>query len=141
MSQKLNIKQQVPFIVCRTAEPSGALERVKGKRVQIPHDLVTVIREPAARVLLAPATEALLWEGGGGRRSFSQETCLLLVQERTAPDHEELVVPKSLWIMGLFVLPFRKQKGLFLFAENALSAPCSGVCKLFCTNKKERNSS
>ena len=27
-------------------------ERVKGKRVQIPHDLVTVIREPAARVLL-----------------------------------------------------------------------------------------
>ena len=109
--------------------------------MQIPHDLVTVIREPAARVLLAPATEALLWEGGGGRRSFSQETCLLLVQERTAPDHEELVVPKSLWIMGLFVLPFHKQKGLFLFAENALSAPCSGVCKLFCTNKKERNSS
>ena len=141
MNRKLNIKQQVPFIVCRAAEPSGALERVKGKRVQIPHDLVTVIREPAARVLLAPATEALLWEGGGGRRSFSQETCLLLVQERTAPDHEELVVPKSLWIMGLFVLPFRKQKGLFLFAENALSVPCSGVCKLFCTNKKERNSS
>ena len=141
INRKLNIKQQVPFIVCRVAEPSGALERVKGKRVQIPHDLVTVIREPAARVLLAPATEALLWEGGGGRRSFSQETCLLLVQERTAPDHEELVVPKSLWIMGLFVLPFRKQKGLFLFAENALSEPCSGGCKLFCTNKKERNSS
>ena len=119
--------------------PFGAWKRVKGKRVQIPHDLVTVIREPAARVLLAPATEALLWEGGGGRRSFSQETCLLLVQERTAPDHEELVVPKSLWIMGLFVLPFRKQKGLFLFAENALSEPCSGGYKLFCTNKKERN--
>ena len=62
--------------------PFGAWERVKGKRVQIPHDLVTVIREPAARVLLAPATEALLWEGGGGRRSFSQETCLLLVREQ-----------------------------------------------------------
>ena len=85
ISRKLNIKQQVPFIVCRAAEPSGALERVKGKRVQIPHDLVTVIREPAARVLLAPATEALLWEGGGGRRSFSQETCLLLVQEHSRP--------------------------------------------------------
>ena len=41
---KLNNKQQVPFIVmlCST------LERVKEKRVQIPHDLVTVIREPAA---------------------------------------------------------------------------------------------
>ena len=93
--------------------PLGAWERVKGKRVQIPHDLVTVIREPAVRVLLAPATEALLWEGGGGRRSFSQETCLLLVQERNAPDHEELVVPKSLWIMGLFVLPFCTQKTSF----------------------------
>ena len=32
--------------------PFGAWERVKGKRVQIPHDLVTVIREPAARVHL-----------------------------------------------------------------------------------------
>ena len=32
--------------------PFGVWERVKGKRVQIPHDLVTVIREPAARVHL-----------------------------------------------------------------------------------------
>ena len=32
--------------------PFGAWERVKGKRVQIPHDLVTVIRGPAARVHL-----------------------------------------------------------------------------------------
>ena len=95
--------------------------------MQIPHDLVTVIREPAARVLLAPATEALLWEGGGGRRSFSQETCLLLVQERTAPDHEELVVPKSLWIMGLFVLPFRKQKGLFVCGKRPFSAMFRGM--------------
>ena len=104
--------------------------------MQIPHDLVTVIREPAARVLLAPATEALLWEGGGGRRSFSQETCLLLVQERTAPDHEELVVPKSLWIMGLFVLPFRKQKGPFCFAGHSF------LYLLFSKNhvqKQERN--
>ena len=95
--------------------------------MQIPHDLVTVIREPAARVLLAPATEALLWEGGGGRRSFSQETCLLLVQERTAPDHEELVVPKSLWIMGLFVLPFRKQKGLFVCGKRPFRALFRGM--------------
>ena len=109
--------------------------------MQIPHDLVTVIREPAARVLLAPATEALLWEGGGGRRSFSQETCLLLVQERTAPDHEELVVPKSLSNHGSFCVAIPQAERPFLFAENALSAPCSGVCKLFCKNKKERNSS
>ena len=32
--------------------PFGAWKRVKGKRAQIPHDLVTVIREPAARVHL-----------------------------------------------------------------------------------------
>ena len=37
---------------CLFMPPFGAWERVKGKRVQIPHDLVTVIREPAARVLL-----------------------------------------------------------------------------------------
>ena len=77
-------------------------------------------------MLLAPATEALLWEGGGGRRSFSQETCLLLVQERTAPDHEELVVPKSLWIMGLFVLPFRKQKGLFCLRKTPFQSLVQG---------------
>ena len=39
-------------------------ERVKGKRVQIPHDLVTVIRESTVRVLWAPATEP----SGLGRR-------------------------------------------------------------------------
>ena len=66
MNQKLNIKQQVPFIVCRAAEPTGALERVKGKRVQIPHDLVTVIREPAARVHLHRSL-SIAWEGGGRR--------------------------------------------------------------------------
>ena len=54
-------------------------ERVKGKRVQIPHDLVTVIRESASGCF-APATGALLREGDAGRRSFSQETCLLLVR-------------------------------------------------------------
>ena len=69
-------------------------ERVKGKRVQIPHDLVTVIRESASGCF-APATGALLREGDAGRRSFSQETCLLLVRGCKTPDHEELVVPKS----------------------------------------------
>ncbi len=56
-------------------------EKVKGKRVQIPHDLVTVIRESASGCF-APATGALLWEGDAGRRSFSQETCPLLVRGR-----------------------------------------------------------
>ena len=105
--------------------------------MQIPHDLVTVIREPAARVLLAPATEALLWEGGGGRRSFSQETCLLLVQERTAPDHEELVVPKSLWIMGLFVLPFRKQKGLFCLRKTPFQNLVQGYANCSIRTKRK----
>ena len=104
--------------------------------MQIPHDLVTVIREFTARVQLHRSLERMFREGGGGRRSFSQEPCLLLVQERTAPDHEELVVPKSLWIMGLFVLPFRKQKGPFCFAGHSF------LYLLFSKNhvqKQERN--
>jgi len=46
--------------------PFGAWKRVKGKRVQIPHDLVTVIREPAARVHLHG--HWVLTREGGGRR-------------------------------------------------------------------------
>ena len=51
---------------CLFMPPFGALERVKGKRVQIPHDLVTVIREPAARVHLHRSL-SIAWEGGGRR--------------------------------------------------------------------------
>ena len=41
-------------------------ERVKGKRVQIPHDLVTVIREFTARVQLRRSLERMFREGSGG---------------------------------------------------------------------------
>ena len=51
---------------CLFMPPFGAWERVKGKRVQIPHDLVTVIREPAARVHLHRSL-SIAWEGGGRR--------------------------------------------------------------------------
>ena len=47
-------------------QPFGAWKRVKGKRVQIPHDLVTVIREPAARVRLHRSL-SIAWEGSGRR--------------------------------------------------------------------------
>ena len=47
--------------------PFGAWERVKGKRVQIPHDLVTVIREFTVRVQLHRSLECMFREGGGGR--------------------------------------------------------------------------
>ena len=46
--------------------PFGAWERVKGKRVQIPHDLVTVIREFTARVQLRRSLERMFREGSGG---------------------------------------------------------------------------
>ena len=42
-------------------------ERVKGKRVQIPHDLVTVIRESIVKVLLHQSLSHPAWEGGSGR--------------------------------------------------------------------------
>ena len=42
-------------------------ERVKGKRVRVPRDLVTVIRESAALTLCAGHWRLCLWEGGSGR--------------------------------------------------------------------------
>ena len=70
---ELNRKQQVPSAALRGgkgkreagADPARSRHCDKGVRV---------------RVLCAPATGALLREGGAGRRSFSQETCLLLVR-------------------------------------------------------------
>ena len=137
MNRKLNIKQQVPFIVCRAAEPSGALERVKGKRVQIPHDLVTVIREPAARVLLHRSLGIC-----PGRRRwaliFQPGNLPAVGTGAQAPDHEELVVPKKpeKTEKGLFALPSRKQKGPFCFAGHSF------LYLLFSKNhvqKQERN--
>ena len=95
MSQKLNIKQQVPFIVCRTAEPSGALERVKGKRVQIPHDLVTVIGS------LPPGCSCTgHWNACSGKAAVDVELSARKPARcwygSIAPDHEELVVPEKL---------------------------------------------
>ena len=70
---ELNRKQQVPSAALRGgkgkreagADPARSRHCDKGVRV---------------RVLCAPATGALLREGDAGRRSFSQETCLLLVR-------------------------------------------------------------
>ena len=61
LNSELNRKQQVP-----AAGASFPVGRVKGKRVQIPHDLVTVIREFTARVQLHRSLERMFREGGGG---------------------------------------------------------------------------
>ncbi len=69
-------------------------ERVKGKRVQIPHDLVTVIRESASGCI-APATGAFAL-GRRCRAAIFQSGNLPAVGTGVqTPDHEELVVPKS----------------------------------------------
>ena len=73
ISDELNRKQQVLSATLRGgkgkreagADPARSRHCDKGVRV---------------RVLCAPATGALLREGDAGRRSFSQETCLLLVR-------------------------------------------------------------
>ena len=63
LNSELNRKQQV-----RTARGSGrGAGTSKGKRVQIPHDLVTVIREFTVRVQLHRSLECMFREGGGGR--------------------------------------------------------------------------
>ena len=61
LNSELNRKQQVP--AAGALSPAG---RVKGKRVQIPHDLVTVIREFTVRVQLHRSLERMFREGGGG---------------------------------------------------------------------------
>ena len=61
LNSELNRKQQVHRP--RLWPGAGTL---KGKRVQIPHDLVTVIREFTARVQLHRSLERMFREGGGG---------------------------------------------------------------------------
>ena len=62
LNSELNRKQQVP--AAGASSPAG---RVKGKRVRVPRDLVTVIRESAALALSAGHWRLCLWEGGSGR--------------------------------------------------------------------------
>lgn len=113
-------------------------ERVKGKRVQIPHDLVTVIRESPVRVLWAPVTGASAL--GRRRRAviFQSGNLPVVGTGAYAPNHEELVVPKKpeKTEQGLFALPSRKQKGPFCFAGHSF------LYLLFSKNhvqKQERN--
>ena len=61
LNSELNRKQQVP-----AAGASSLVGRVKGKRVRVPRDLVTVIREFTARVQLHRSLERMFREGGGG---------------------------------------------------------------------------
>ena len=106
-----------------------AQERVKGKRVQIPHDLVTVIREPAARVLLhrslgiCPGRRrwALIFQPGnlpaagyGGKQP--QITRNWLYRKEPAES------------TGSFVLPFCTQKASFFNGLIGVSAAVFASC-------------
>ena len=64
LNSELNRKQQVRSVTLPHRAAAGTL---KGKRVQIPHDLVTVIREFTARVQLHRSLERMFREGGSGR--------------------------------------------------------------------------
>ena len=116
-------------------------ERVKGKRVQIPHDLVTVIRESASGCF-APSTGALLWEGDDGRRSFSQETCPLLVRGCKPQITRNWLYQKALKQQRSFCHAIRRTKGpLFyltflypLFGSNRNLSSRKGQ-----DNEKDRN--
>ena len=106
---ELNRKQQVPSAALRGgkgkreagADPARSRHCDKGVRV---------------RVLCAPATGALLREGDAGRRSFSQETCLLLVRGPEPQITRNWLYQKALKkIRGLFVMPSAGQKDLFFY--------------------------
>ena len=94
--------------------PFGAWERVKGKRVQIPHDLVTVIREPAARVHLH---RSLGFDPGRRRQALSfQPGNLPAAGYGGAPPQitrNWLYRKEPVKSTGPFVLPFCMQKASF----------------------------
>ena len=104
-------------------------ERVKGKRVQIPHDLVTVIREPAARVLLHRSLGICL-----GRRRWA-----LIFQPGNLPaagyGGKQPQITRN-WLYrkepaestGSFVLPFCTQKASFFNGLIWVSAAAFAAC-------------
>ena len=98
---ELNRKQQVRSVTLPHRAAAGTL---KGKRVQIPHDLVTVIRESTVRVLLHRSLSHPAWEGGSGRRALSQETCLLLVPGLCRPRSRGIGCTKKPVRYGVFLL-------------------------------------
>ena len=63
------------------------------------------------RVLCAPATGALLREGDAGRRSFSQETCLLLVRGPEPQITRNWLYQKALKQQRSFCHAIRRTKG------------------------------
>jgi len=88
--------------------------------VEIPHDLVTVKRESAARARQRRSLGAkCLWEGGCGRGTSSQETCPLLVREQKLQITRNWLYQKAREIYkGLFAMPSARQKGSFCFGQN-----------------------
>ena len=119
--------------------PFGAWERVKGKRVQIPHDLVTVIREPAARVHLH---RSLGFDPGRRRQALSFQPGNLPAAGyggRTAPDHEELVVPQSTCLKyGVFCVAILHAKDLVFYGVNSRVPCCSLPYCLSALNKERK---
>ena len=101
---ELNRKQQVPSAALRGgkgkrkagADPARSRHCDKGVRV---------------RVLCAPATGALLREGDAGRRSFSQETCLLLVRGPEPQITRNWLYQKALKNQRSFCHAIRRTKG------------------------------
>ena len=118
--------------------PFGAWERVKGKRVQIPHDLVTVIREPAARVHLH---RSLGFDPGRRRQalSFQPGNLSAVGTGAQAPDHEELVVPQSTCLKyGVFCVAILHAKDLVFYGVNFRVPSCSLPYCLPALNKERK---
>ena len=115
----------------------AAAGTLKGKRVQIPHDLVTVIRESTVRVLWAPATEP----SGLGRRqqalNFQSGNLPAVGTGASAPDHEELVVPKSPnHCKGSFCFAVPQAKRPFFRCSGPLSCALLFSAAMFQTGKE-----
>lgn len=108
---ELNRKQQVRSVTLPHRAAAGTL---KGKRVQILHDLVTVIRESTVRVLLHRSLSHPAWEGGQRALSFESGNLPAVGTGALPPQiTRNWLYQKACKIRGLFALPFRKQKAPF----------------------------
>ncbi len=132
MNRKLNIKQQVPFIVCRTADPSGALERVKREAGANPARSRHCDKGACRQGAFAPVTEHCL----GRRRqalSFQPGNLPAVGTGALLQITRNWLYLKSSWkIRGSFcVAVLHTKRPSFFYGSFVCKAAAPGFCFLY----------
>ena len=121
--------------------PFGAWERVKGKRVQIPHDLVTVIRELCGVGAFCAGHWGNLREGSRGRGQFcpslsARKPACCWYGSRCSRSRGIGCTEKPRNNRGLFVVHPRGKRALFVSGRTACTL---SVRRSAHKQKQERN--